>query len=162
MTTEIKLIAGAVALIALLVLGWWIHHAIYAAGDTAGSARIQALWDADKKAISDLATQAQAKADAAEKAASAANQEIIDGLQSKLASSESDGLQLARSLRNAQARLATGGSNLPQSPGGPGIAPARGASSDDAITAALGATLAECTRNADRLDALNAELGPQL
>jgi len=162
-TLELKLILAAVVLAVLGGLTAWGSHVRYAAGEADGSARIQALWDADKAAIDVLADTARVEAIAAEAAALARNQGVIHDLQTKLDASNGAGLAMAQRLRNAlTAGAAAGRRAVPQAPGGPVVAPAGGTLVDDPLTVAAGDAFAECARNADRLDALIAEVGPQL
>ena len=163
MTLEIKLIIAAVVLIVIGAGGYFALRSVYEAGDSAGAAEVQARWDANSKAIAALADTARVEAIAAEAAALARNQGVIHDLQTKLGASSAAGLAMAERLRNAlTAGAAAGRRAVPQAPGGPVVAPAGGTLVDDPLTVAAGDAFAECARNADRLDALIAEVGPQL
>jgi len=143
--------------------GYFALRSVYEAGDSAGAAEVQARWDANSKAIAALADTARVEAIAAEAAALARNQGVIHDLQTKLDASSAAGLAMAERLRNAlTAGAAAGRRAVPQAPGGPVVAPAGGTLVDDPLTVAAGDAFAECARNADRLDALIAEVGPQL
>jgi hypothetical protein len=89
-----------------------------------------------------------------------ANALIVSNLQATLGESAARGIDLARRLRIATAAVSSrpvpkaGDITQPVSPSG--------ASGDDALTAATGEAFGECLRNADRLDALIAEINGQL
>lgn len=150
---QLKFIAYAVVLAACVGLGFYIHHKGYASGVSV----TQTAWDADKAAISKLAIEAQAKANADQSAAQLRNEVIINALKDQLATSESDGISLAERLR-LHASFTTGSGPLPSVAGESAIVGPSGTPSDDESTKLLGAAFAECARNADRLDALIGEV----
>lgn len=71
-------------------------------------------------------------------------------------------LALAHRLLSDQARSAGAGRSVPQAAGGSITPAASGAKQNESLAGLLVDTADECERNADRLDALIAEIKPQL
>lgn len=69
---------------------------------------------------------------------------------------------LARRLLNSQARSTSTGCAVPKTADQPAAAAAGGARQDDSLAQLVADVADECTRNADRLDALIAQISPQL
>jgi TolA-binding protein len=135
---------------------------------------------APKKALAQLQAQDwQGKAQAAAVALTATQQQlktlqdtidrnagIIQGLNdenTKIAADRDANLELAHRLLNSAARAASSsGAPVQKAPGGSAAAAASGAGSDGEAAGLLADAAGECERNADRLDALIAEVKPQL
>jgi len=153
---------GAIAALALAVAtGLYGFHV----GDKAGSNRIQVAWDKDKAAITAAAAHAQAEDAVRLQSAQARNEELTNAnsaLQASVAASTANGADLALRLRHALSApahsctvLAAGGESEPF--GASGV-PAAASGVDQA----LAAYDAACQRDAARLNALSAEVKPQL
>jgi hypothetical protein len=162
---QAKLIGGAVLLTALVAAGFFGVRAIYGAGHTAGKAEVQVTFDKFKadvaKAANDQALQNAADAAAATKL----DREKHDEYEAQIAAARADVGVYAERLRNALARLAAGSGASAPAPSGQGLAPASGPSSDDRLgqlSQLIAAERAECIANDDRLDALVAEVTPQV
>lgn len=163
--------AGALLLAGLL---WWHHGRVQ---DFAEATR-KPLTDWKTQHLADDAKQAKALADltakaveankAAEKAARERNEQIMAQLNDKTreAAALRRDRDLARLLLGIAQQTAAGRCAVPQAPDQPGAAAASGASGDGTAAASaesdLAAFIGECRRNADRLDALIAEVTPQL
>lgn len=152
------LAVGALVVVGLLGLGLW-RLAAWQQG--IGEARVQARWDAFMADLQKQGAKAQAQAQADEAAALARNTEILNGLQKRIADSDARGAVLAQRLRLAEARPracpVSAGADQPAAPA------ARGESGPDtAVGRLLGRTLAACMRDGQRLDALIAEIVPQM
>ena len=158
----IKLYAYAAGLLAVTAALWYLHHAIYDSGYTHGAASKQALWDKDKASIATLAAKQAADVAAKENATATNNAQVIHDLQSQLSATTAGQSLLAKRLRDAQARLATSGSALPEVSGGQGTAGASGGSGGQDLASLCAAVDAEDQRNAIRLNKLIAEITPQL
>jgi len=89
------------------------------------------------------------------------NQGIIDDLKKRADSSESD-LAFARRLLNAARPIAAAGHSVPKAPNQPGASGASGAASGPSLETEVAAAIGECERNSDRLDALIAQVKPQV
>lgn len=70
--------------------------------------------------------------------------------------------ELVRRMLASASRPSADSHPVPESPGGPPVAGAGGASSNEKLEGLLVAASEECTRNANRLDALVEQLKPQL
>lgn len=165
MTTEIKVIAIVISVAIMAALGYWIYHATYTAGYSAGGNAKQILWDTDKAAIQ--AISAKQAADNAAKLAAAlkTNQEIHDDYEAKLATSDAHAMLFARQLRDAYIRAAADSHPVPQDPNRPIHLPQSGPQSSASIGQLLGLVSderAECDKNADALDAVYASIAPQI
>lgn len=94
------------------------------------------------------------------------NQGVIKDLtdaNTKIAADRDTQLDLAHRLLNAaKATSSTGSGAVPKAPSGQGPPGASGTAGDDRLASLLADTASECTRNANRLDALSAEITPQL
>jgi hypothetical protein len=162
MTLEVKVIAALVLAALLIGGGWWLFHSAYAAGQTAGKAETQALWDQDKVAIAKVTAIALAEQTKKTEDALDANQVIHDQYQIQLATVTAAAQSLAERLRHAAAHPAAGGGTVPSASSGQGSHSAGAASSLDAFDDDIAAALTECQSNDDRLDALIAEITPQV
>jgi hypothetical protein len=152
---------------AAVVLGalFWLTHAIYAAGDKAGAARIQVAWDQDKAEIAKLTAEAIAKTTAERDTALQANEVIHGEYVQQLASVTADSAQFAHRLRDAAVSLAAHRSALQQASDLAGSAAASAAKVTDQLGQLVGLVTdlrAECIQNDDALDALVAEINRQL
>lgn len=141
-----------IALAAALVAGGWLaYNRAYNAGLEAGQSAVRAEWaEANAQAM-------QAAGDAL-RAELARREEIERGLETRLASADARGRDLARRLRNALAADCP----VSQAPATPGTADGTGGESPDprAIDEALIAHLAACERDATRLTDLQRFLTP--
>lgn len=162
MTTEAKLIAAALGTLVLIALGFWGFTTIYDDGKREGSATIQTKWDADRKAIADATANAIAQATKARDEALEANEAIQNDYAQKLSATAAAGADLTQRLRNAEARLAANRDLMPKAGGGQGAPDPGPTASDDRLTSLLGNAFAECAANATQLDALIAEVQPQI
>jgi len=134
---------------------------------------------APKKALAQLQAQDwQAKAQSTEvayqavlvelkqaQAVSANNSTIIQGLQNdnaKITASWASDRTLAQRLLNNPKAVPTLGPGLPKASSGPAVAVASGTSGDGSAASFLADASAECQRNAVRLNALSAQISPQL
>ena len=153
--------------IALIVLGllWLVRREVVQYGD-GRAAEVQARWDADElaeKAVADAATLKNQLEDAADEAR---NTQVAAQYESRVAAATADNARLARLLR--QATASAGASRAAQGPDQPGAAPTGPQGSDEPPAAGLGIeqliadALTEARQNADQLDAVLAELTPQM
>lgn len=142
------------------VLGY--GHYRYEAGDKVGSDRVQVTLDAFKADVQATADKAIAQATKDRDTALEANSVIKDQYETQVFSANAAAQQLANRLRNAEARLATSGSTPAKAGSGQSAAPAGPPPSNDRLTDLLGRTFEQCSQNADQLDALIAEIKPQL
>lgn len=137
---------------ALLGVVAWFSHARYAAGEAAGSTRVQKAWDAADAAS--LAAYAAAAASAARKqeADRKAAQEVEDAMQARLAASDANGRTLAGRLSDYQHSLA----RCRAAPAAAGAAPVADGSAGEsshsgAVDAAVAEHFAACGADALRL-----------
>jgi hypothetical protein len=116
------------------------------------------------KALADLTAKAVEANKAAEKAARERNEQIISQLNdtTREAAAMRRDRDLARLLLGVAQQTAAGRCAVPASADQSGAAEASGTSGNGSIESDLAAAFGECRRNADRLDALAAELKPQL
>jgi hypothetical protein len=162
MTEAKALIALAVAVI-LIGGGWWLYHSAYSEGQTAGKAEIQSAWDLDKAAIQAAADKAVADATKARDDALEANGVIQNDYQAQLSAADARATVLAGRLRDYQARIAAGSSGVPKAGGGQGTTATSPESAQEAgIYERLASYDAACQSDAAQLNALIAELTPQL
>jgi hypothetical protein len=159
---ELKAILIGVAVLALACGGYWAYRSAYDAGDKAGAARVQVLWDADKASIQQVTAAALAKVNADKDAALQANEVIENELQAQLSAANASAGELAQRLRNAQSSLAANRSQLPKAGGGSNAAAATSDPGLGPIDDAIAGALAECAANRARQVALIGELKPQL
>lgn len=162
MTPTIKFVAIFVLVLALIGLGWWLDNRARAQGYAAGAAAVQVKWDVDKAAIMAAAAAAILKAQQDRDEALQANQVIHDTYEAELLAAHTSANSLAQRLREYAANATANSGRVPQADRGPGSPAAGTPSGDDRLTELLGAAFAECTQNADQLDALIAQLKPQL
>lgn len=167
-----KLIGRIALPLAIVAVVWWQVHAYGERCFSAGQAEVQARWDADELAEKSTADEQIRANQAAEAAAAARNKEIADAHAKELAAAAADTDRLRRLL--ASARAAATGSSAPAQGAGepraadaspPGESPGAGgapAGSLERIDAAIADALTEARQNADQLDALLAEIRPQL
>jgi len=148
----------AAAFLVLLALAWGVDR-IYHAGDDSGAARVQAKWDANLADINRVADAAIAEANRKRDEAIAANGAIHDEYETKLNSANAVATDFAVRLRDA---YSAGGRSLPKAGGVPGSTETSQPPGDDRLTGLLGRAAAECLQNSAQLDALAAEIKPQL
>jgi hypothetical protein len=127
----------------------------------------QAKWQARDLADAKAAAAATAANDAALNAAQKRNEEILSALNDKTAEAAAVARDrdLARRLLAAATRPPAVGGPVPQAGGQPGTAAPGGPGSDSGLGSLFGyvaAALTECRANADRLDALQEQIRPQL
>lgn len=157
-----------IALLSLLKRFWWVPVAagLYFYGDWHGTQTQKRIHTAYVAARDLRETEAVDKALAAQKAAAdaaeARNALILEKLndREKELSAVAGDRDLARRLLARAAAAAS--SSVPTSQGGQTAANPSGASSDGSLAETVAAAIGECRRNADRLDALIAEITPQL
>lgn len=163
--TEVKAIAIGVLVIALALGGYIGFRMAFDSGLTAGKAEVQTEWDADKINIQKVADVAIASAMKQRDDAIENNQVIHDQYEKQVAGISANAADFARRLRNAEAIITAGGRSTGKADSGPAPATAGQTSSADQFGRLL--TLitdfhTECQANADQLDALIAEIKPQL
>jgi hypothetical protein len=162
---EAKAIATLVAVIVLIGLGFWGYHEIYSTGHTAGAAEVQSQFDSYR--LAQAAVVAKQVSDNSKEAALARatiDRERAD-YTAKLAASNSAALSFASRLRIAENRSCPGSGAVPGTASGPiALLPggSNGGNGVDQLSQLLAAANAECTQNADRLDAIVADFTPQL
>lgn len=167
------------ALLAILKLAWPYMLAAFIGGAVAGwttHAFDSIALNRQKAAAAGFQQKVADQAAVAEKAAREAlqqqvneahavdqrNEAIINDLHARADSAESD-LQLARSLLNSSLDTVTpSGHRLSEGQNQPGTAPAGGKGSGPSLETEVAAAIGECSRNADRLDSLIAEIKPQV
>jgi hypothetical protein len=151
----------------LLVLAGWQINAYAERRADAREAEIRALWEADTAVRDKVAADALAKAEADKAAALTRNQEIEYDYQQKLAAADAGRDDLERLLQRTRSEVRRGASREATSVT---IATSAGEARrleelrrlDDRIAAATADLRVEAGKNADQLDALLAEIGPQL
>lgn len=162
MSLQIKAIAILLALV-VLVGGFFGYGAWReSVGKKNGANRIQVAWDADKAKIQAVTDAAIAQATAQKDMALQANEVIANDYQTQLSAAVADADSLAERLRNAEARLAAHSDTAAKAGDQPGITETGPQASHGELTNAVARVFAECTENADQLDALIAEIRPQL
>lgn len=145
------------AALALVWLGWFLGSRVATAElakERAAAAHQQAL--NDDLAIATLKTQL-----ADSKAIAAHNSEVIRALESKTVSAESERDMATRLLDAARRTRPSASARVPEAADRRAAPGASGALSDEPLRDLLAAASAECKRNANRLDALRAEIKPQ-
>lgn len=153
------------ALVIFMSAVGWAFYATYHAGKKAGSDAIQKLWDEDKAKIQATADAAIAQATKDKETAIAANEVIANDYQAQLLAANASAAQFAQRLRNAEAIIAAGGGSSAKAPDKPGsVNPG-----SPAVAELLGQLVTlvtdlrtDCKADADQLDALIAQLKPQL
>jgi hypothetical protein len=164
-----KPLAGAL----VLAMALWAWHAHYKAGYKAGQAQVRALWDADEAAEAKVAADQIAANKLHEAAVEARNEEIARENDAKTAATLADNDRLRRLLASARAAASSGraaqGDSEPvaDAAGSPRQDEGAGATAPESdlaarIDAAIADALTEARQNADQLDALQAEIRPQL
>jgi hypothetical protein len=151
------LYAAIAALVLAVCTGLYGAHV----GHKAGAAEVQVLWDADKASIAKTAADALAAEQAKTIAALNANQGIINDYDAKLSAAGASNSDLALRLRHALGAPASC-SSVPEAPGVPGTAPAGSPSGAGSVADAVAAAITESELNAAQLDALIAQIKPQL
>lgn len=155
---------GAIILATLAAIG-----AGYYLGGLKPKADLAALqaqgWQEKAQATTVALAATQAQLATAQKTATA-NASTMQELQSEnetIAADRDANVALAQRLLNAAPRpLAPGAAAVSQTPSGSAAAGTGGEDGHDSPAVLLADTAAECERNADRLDALIAEVKPQL
>lgn len=151
-----------------LALGAALSFGGYHVADLKGKAALASLqhaWDQDKAAIQKVTDDAIAKATQERDTALQANEAISNDYQAKLSTANSDAAQFAQRLRNAENIIAANRGALPKandnaSPATTGAA--RGSDQLGQLVALVTGLRTECKANSDQLDALSAEMRPQL
>lgn len=160
--TEVRLIAGLVALIAVVALTGWGIVADFDAGKRAGSDAVTKLWDADRLKIqsaadAQIAAQTKAKEDAL-----AANEVIRSDYETQLLAARSMSDTLSLRLRQYISSHPADPGNVPKASDRPYPTDPGSQAGDVRLTNALGSALAECSANTAQLDALIIEIKSQL
>jgi hypothetical protein len=163
MTAEIKIIAVLAGILALFGGGLWLHHSGYTQGDAAGSSRVQLEWDRNIEEIQRMTAKAIADATAERDKALAANEGISNDYQAQLSAAHANAAVFAQRLRDYQARATTDSGAVPKAGSGQGAAATSAKSAQEAgIYERLADYDASCQADAAQLNALIAELKPQL
>jgi hypothetical protein len=152
-------LAAAVVLIAAIFFGG------YHVADLKGKAALAALqhaWDVDKAQIQGVTDAAIAQATKDKEAALEANGVIQSDYQTQLSAANARAAALASGLRNLENRIAANSGGMPKAGSGSEPADPTGAPSLGRLNNALGAALNECATNRAQLNALIAEIRPQL
>lgn len=160
--TEAKLIAALLGIVIFLGALFFGFRAVYDAGDNAGASRVQLLWDDDKANIQKVTDAALANVTKERDAALATNEAAQNAYQTQLSAATASAADFASRLRSAEARIAANRSSVPKSGSGSEPTPASAQSGDVVLTNAIGSALAECSANAAQLNALIAEIKPQI
>jgi hypothetical protein len=161
-------LVGIGAVVLALVGGFlWYRHSLIAQGDAAGSARVQARWDAanaKQQAIVDAKVREIESRDAAD---AARNLEIANAYEKELALVAADTDRYRRLLQRAREAATASGRPAPEVADQSGAAEASTSRSSEPtdlaarIDAATADLIAEARANAGQLDALIAEVVPQ-
>jgi hypothetical protein len=162
MPSETKWILFVVAIVALLAGGFSMYRSAFDNGRTAGRAEIQGDWDANKAQIQATTDAAIAQARKERDQALQTNGAIRSDYQIQLDASRSLNTDLSRRLRDYQARAAAGSSGVPKAGSRPSTLSTGSTPSLGQLNDALGGALNECAANRAQLDALIAEIRPQL
>jgi hypothetical protein len=153
-------LAPYLAILAFLVSGaFWIDRHRHSEDMVSHRAYVEARDLAETKAADAALARQKAEGDMAD----ALNVKILEKLndrETELAGVTRD-RDLARRLL-AKAVTTAASNPLPAAQGQPGAPVASGAQGDASLGSLLGDAFGECRRNADRLDALIAEIAPQL
>lgn len=162
MTLYLRLGAYVLAAV-LLVAGGWHMGGLAPRRDLAA---LQAQgWQQKAQAASAAlaATQAQLKTAQATASANASTMQELQSENATIAADRDANVALAQRLLNSAARpLPAGGAAVSKAQSGSAAPAASAAGSNESAAGLLADTAAECERNADRLDALIAEVTPQL
>jgi hypothetical protein len=143
-------------LVAIALALSYVHHK----GVVSGRADIQAKFDAYVSAQEALVLKAYREADAKEAAAKIANDKALSDYRTQLSDSQHYASTLAAKLRDAIAKASS--SPVPAHTDQPGtVTPGTEAGAPD-LAGAVGNAISECRDNSAQLDALIAELKPQL
>jgi len=144
-------VAYALVVAALVGLLFLYGHRRYAAGEAAGRAQVQALWD-DQQAAQAAAVEAQARAVAAQiEADREAARKVERELQTRLAAADAASRDTARRLQDywrSRCRPLPAPAAAPGEPAAPGGV----TGSDEAIGRATEDVYAACGRDAERLN----------
>lgn len=143
-----KVVLGAVLLISFIA---WFSHARYTAGEEAGRAAVQKLWDAEAAAQREQALAAIEQAALLESEQARIAKEIQNGLQTKLNLATANARSLSERLRRYQTRPCP--TAVPQTTGPTALADSTaGVTADSgAVGEATDAHFAACARDAERL-----------
>lgn len=159
-TLYIRLAAYVGAALAVFFMGYHVGGL----GPKASLAALQAQdWQAKAVATQNVLNAVQAQLKSAQ-ATAANNSTVIQGLQNenaKITANWASDRALAQRLLNAAARP-SGGSPMPETQGGRTVVNPSTASGDGSIAGLLADAAAECEHNASQLNALIAEIQPQL
>ena len=135
---------------------------VFFRGVSVENARWEARWTAQEAQYAKVAADARAKANEALTVTLQRNAEILGAYQKLQADRDSVASDLVWARRLlAAARSAPGGGSVQQTPGQPGPVAASGTDGDGTLTGDVAAAIGECIRNADRLDAVVAQVKPQ-
>lgn len=146
------------------VAGWFTHKA-----DSIELARQKAAFSGYQAKVADQAAAAekaarealQGQIDTAHKT-DQRNEDIIRELNARASTAESDRDLARRLLNSARRPVASTPHQLPQAPDQPGTASAGRDPGLPSLETQVADTLGECSRNADRLNALIAQIKPQM
>lgn len=162
MTLLLRYLPYLIGAVAVFGVGAWTGNAL-----NPWHGRYQGLQVADAQARADgesaVRKDLQGKLDALRATLKTNNQITVDlaHANAQIARDRDANLALARRLLNGQARRPSGG-GVPQTPNQPRTPPAGGTGPDESVAGLLVNTADECDRNANRLDALIAQIKPQL
>src|SRR5277367_1670570 len=159
---EAKAILILVACIALVAFGFYEYRTVYNSGKQAGMEQVQTAWDQDKEAIQKVTDAAIAKATKDRDDALEANEGIKNDYEAQLLTARANATAISNQLRNYQARHTSSFDQLPETSSGLGAPAASTGQGLAKLDDALGAALTECKDNAAQLNALIAEIKPQL
>ncbi len=143
----------------------WFSHVRYEAGEDAGKAKVQALWDADKKALSETNAKILAEAAAREKAAQVKNTEVLRDTNAQLVAIAADRDSLADRMRDYQDRIRRLAASAATSERGVDVAAgiaSRAQEAERAVRQQYDRYDVSCQRDAVRFQALQDQIRPQL
>lgn len=156
-----------VGLAAIAAGALWALHSYGERRYDAGKAHVQAKWDADEAEEKRVADEATRKAELEDAADEARNAEILAQYNARVAAADRERDRVSRLLR--QARAAADSLRAGQGSGVGGAAEASETGSlaelrrlDERVREATAALRVEAQQNADQLDAVLAELVPQM
>lgn len=151
-------LAGTALVVLAIGAGLWaVRSAGYRAGDADGRAAVQALWDAERRLQQQQLDDARRAAADREARDRRIAQEHQDALQARADTADRNARDLARRLRDYQARPCPAGDPVPgPADAATGADPAPGGAGGDAaargrIDAAVADVMAACARDAERL-----------
>lgn len=154
----VKLIGFGLVGVLFIALGIRGYHAIYQAGANS----VQLAWNDEKLAEDKATATAIAQLTKDRDTAMEANSIIKDSYENELRTAHADAQSLAERLSDAESRASAHSTAAAKAGDRPGATDPSSAPSNEQLTSAVAAVFTECDQNASQLDALIAEIKPQL